>query len=158
LSCGRVTIDAVWIGNWIYWHRSKPQSRYDWRSVGQPVLAPSLIWGPKTRFLLLSVMGLLMWGVLSDERAGLSFTIAAGPRHRINLGSESAGLVTIFYCLRFETSPNLEDQVPVFISPRIQIVKSELLYDWRFTANQFVLSSSPPETHDQSFFSTELLR
>jgi hypothetical protein len=27
-----------------------------------------------------SVAGLLMWGVLSDGRTGLSFTIAAGPR------------------------------------------------------------------------------
>jgi hypothetical protein len=27
-------------------------------------------------------MGLLMWGALSDERTGLSFTVAAGPRQR----------------------------------------------------------------------------
>jgi hypothetical protein len=27
-----------------------------------------------------TVVGLLMWGALSDERTGLSFTIAAGPR------------------------------------------------------------------------------
>jgi hypothetical protein len=36
--------------------------------------------GPKTRFLLLPVAGILMWVALSDERMGLSFTIAAGPR------------------------------------------------------------------------------
>jgi hypothetical protein len=29
----------------------------------------------------LSVAGLLIWGILSDERPQLSFTIAAGPRH-----------------------------------------------------------------------------
>jgi hypothetical protein len=29
-----------------------------------------------------TVAGLLMLGVLSDERAGLSFTIVAGPRQR----------------------------------------------------------------------------
>jgi hypothetical protein len=29
-----------------------------------------------------TVAGLLMWGALSDERTGLSFTIAAGPRQR----------------------------------------------------------------------------
>jgi hypothetical protein len=28
------------------------------------------------------VTGLLMWGALSDERTGLSFTVAAGPRQR----------------------------------------------------------------------------
>jgi hypothetical protein len=39
-----------------------------------------------------------MWGALSDERTDLSFTIAAGPRQRSHFR------VTIFYCLRFETS------------------------------------------------------
>jgi hypothetical protein len=29
--------------------------------------------GPKSRFLLMSVVGLFMWGALSDERTGLSF-------------------------------------------------------------------------------------
>jgi hypothetical protein len=32
-----------------------------------------------------TVAGLLMWGALSDERTGLSFTIAAGPRQRSHL-------------------------------------------------------------------------
>jgi hypothetical protein len=35
--------------------------------------------GPNTRFLLLSVVGLLLWGAPSDERASLSFTMAPGP-------------------------------------------------------------------------------
>jgi hypothetical protein len=40
------------------------------------------IWGPRPDFYYcLTVAGLLMWGTLSDERTGLSFTIAAGPRH-----------------------------------------------------------------------------
>jgi hypothetical protein len=30
--------------------------------------------------------------------------------------------MTIFYCLRFHT-PNLEDQVPVFISPRNRVAQ-----------------------------------
>jgi hypothetical protein len=30
-----------------------------------------------------TVVGLLMWGALSDERTGLSFVYAAGPRQRI---------------------------------------------------------------------------
>jgi hypothetical protein len=34
---------------------------------------------------------LLMWGALSDERTGLSFTIAAGPRQHGDFGSESRG-------------------------------------------------------------------
>jgi hypothetical protein len=32
-----------------------------------------------------------MWGALSDERTGLSFTIAAGPAITVILGSESHG-------------------------------------------------------------------
>jgi hypothetical protein len=36
--------------------------------------------------------------------------------------------------------------------------KSKLLYDWRFTANQFVLASSPLRPTTRFFFSAELLR
>jgi hypothetical protein len=32
------------------------------------------------------------------------------------------------------------------------VSESELLYDWRFTANQFILAPCPFETHDQYFF------
>jgi hypothetical protein len=52
-------------------------------TVSRPVclgVQPHL--GPKTRFLLLSVASLLMWGALSDERTGLWFTIAADPCQR----------------------------------------------------------------------------
>jgi hypothetical protein len=38
-----------------------------------------------------TVAGLLMWGALSDERTGLSFTVALGPRRADNFGSESRG-------------------------------------------------------------------
>jgi hypothetical protein len=38
-------------------------------------------------------------------------------------GSSPAELTTIFYCLRFETPPSLEDQVPVFISPRKRVAR-----------------------------------
>jgi hypothetical protein len=43
-----------------------------------------------------------MWGALSDERTGLSFTIAAGPRQRSHFRVRV--LVTVFYSLRFDTS------------------------------------------------------
>jgi hypothetical protein len=38
--------------------------------------------GPKTRFLFLLVAGLFTWGALSEERTGLSFTVAADSRQR----------------------------------------------------------------------------
>jgi hypothetical protein len=43
------------------------------------------IWGPRQDFYYCqTVVGLLMWGTLSDERTGLLFTIAAGPCQRIH--------------------------------------------------------------------------
>jgi hypothetical protein len=46
----------------------------------------STLWGLRTdRYYCLTVAGLLMWDALSDERTGLSFTIAAGPRQRSHL-------------------------------------------------------------------------
>jgi hypothetical protein len=67
------------------WKRSllKSQSRYDRRSVGQSVLMSRLIWGPRPDlYYCQTLAGLLMWDALSNERTGLSFTIAAGPRQR----------------------------------------------------------------------------
>jgi hypothetical protein len=58
-----------------------------------------------TRYLLLfDSYGLVLWGALSDERMGLSFIYAAGPRqHRLSWVC-ALRLMTVFYCLRFETS------------------------------------------------------
>jgi hypothetical protein len=62
------------------------------------------IWGLRPDFYYCQIVAdLLMWGALSDERTGLPFTIAAGPRQRIlSWVRIPSGLVTIFYCLRFE--------------------------------------------------------
>jgi hypothetical protein len=43
-----------------------------------------------------------MWVALSDERAGLSQLLLV-LANAVILSSESLGLVTIFYCLRFDT-------------------------------------------------------
>jgi hypothetical protein len=43
------------------------------------------IWGLRPDlYYCLTVAGLLVWGALSDERTGLSFAIATGPRRRSN--------------------------------------------------------------------------
>jgi hypothetical protein len=56
-------------------------------TVSRPVclgVKPHL--GHKTRFLLLSdIAGLFMWGALSDERTGLSFTIPANPQLKVEV-------------------------------------------------------------------------
>jgi hypothetical protein len=53
---------------------------------GQPASLSSNkapIWGLRPDFnYCLRVAGLMIWGALSDERTGLSFTIAAGPHQR----------------------------------------------------------------------------
>jgi hypothetical protein len=64
------------------------------------------MWGSQQDFYYCqTVAGLLMWGALSDERTCLPFTITAGPRQRSHFRVRvPVGLVTIFYCLRFEAS------------------------------------------------------
>jgi hypothetical protein len=64
-----------------------------------------------------------MWDALSDERMGVSFTIAAG------LGSESRGNHDHILLSQVRDSPNLEDQVPVFISLR-RMVAHYTLRHW----------------------------
>jgi hypothetical protein len=85
--------------------KSKTELRYDRWSAGQSVLVLSPIWGPRPVFCYSqTVKGLLMWGGLSDERTGLSLITAAGPRRRTYSRVQvPPGLMTIFYCLRFET-------------------------------------------------------
>jgi hypothetical protein len=51
------------------------------------------IWGSRPDiYYCQTVAGLLMWGVLSDERMGLSFAIATGLASTVILGSESSGI------------------------------------------------------------------
>jgi hypothetical protein len=53
---------------------------YERRSGGQSVLVSSPTWGLRPDFYYCqTVTGLLMWGALSNERTGLSFTIVVGP-------------------------------------------------------------------------------
>jgi hypothetical protein len=74
---------------------------------------------PKTRFYYCqTVTGSLIWGALSDERTGLSFTIAAGPL-QVFSSPISAGLITPFCCLIFETPQ------PGGPGPRIYILQEQ---------------------------------
>jgi hypothetical protein len=57
-----------------------------------------------------------MQGVLSDEKSGMYFSIFAEHNQR----SISQVWVPLFYCLHFWDSPDLEDQIPVFISSHVQ--------------------------------------
>jgi hypothetical protein len=79
-----------------------------------------------------------MWGALSDERTGLSFTIAAGFARAVILGSKSSGTHDQILLSQIRDSPNLEGQVPVFISPMDMVPN--------YTSRHWVPFSSPPTT------------
>jgi hypothetical protein len=77
--------------------------------------------------------------IITHERAGLSFTISAGPRQR----SQSRVRVSWDYdhilLSQIRDFPNLEGQVPVFISPANRLVQL-------YTPRHWVPFSSPPST------------
>jgi hypothetical protein len=64
------------------------------------------VWGLRSDFYYCqTVAGLLIWGALSEERTGLSFTIAAGLRQRSHFRVRVPwNSWPHFYCLRSETS------------------------------------------------------
>jgi hypothetical protein len=99
---------------------SESELLYDLRfTASQFVLATSPLRLTTSNFIFqLNTCGYSPYVTPSLTRGGVvSFTIASGPRQR----SHSQVVIT-FYCLRFETPPpNLEGQVPVFISPRNRV-------------------------------------
>jgi hypothetical protein len=58
------------------------------------------IWGPRPDFYYSQTAAdLLIWGTLSDERTGVSFKIAAGPRQRSHTACELGSWPNIYYSL-----------------------------------------------------------
>jgi hypothetical protein len=117
---------------------AKPKSKlyYSQWSVGQSILVLSPVWGPRP-YLFLSVVSLLMWGTLSDERIGLSFTIVAGLHQRSHFWVRVLRLMTIFYCLRFETPPTWRARSPYLYPPGTG--------EPSYAPRHWVPSSSPPK-------------
>jgi hypothetical protein len=69
-----------------------------------------------------------MWGALSDERTGLPFIMAAGLDSAVILRSESRETRDHILLSQIRDSPNLEGQVPVFISPRHWVPFSSIVF------------------------------
>jgi hypothetical protein len=91
---------------------------YNRRSVGQSVSASSPIWGSRPDFCYCqTVAGLLMWGALSDEGMGLSFTIAAGPRQRSHSQARVPRGSRLYFALSDLRLPQPGGRVPVFTPP-----------------------------------------
>jgi hypothetical protein len=61
---------------------------------------------------------LSIWGALSDERTGLLFAVAAGLASAVIFASESCGAHDHILLPQIRDSPNLEGQIPVFMSFR----------------------------------------
>jgi hypothetical protein len=90
---------------------------YDWLSVSQYALVSSTLRDLQPDITSCRYVAVLfVWGALSDERTGLQFAVQS-----LNAPSR-AELETILYCLIWD-SPNLEGQVPVFISPRNRVAQ-----------------------------------
>jgi hypothetical protein len=99
---------------------SKLKLLYDWQSVSMFRSRAHSGTCDQNYFLsegfCLKVAVVSLWGALSDEKTGLQFAMQS-----LN-GPSRAEPVTILYCLIWNT-PNLEVQVPVFISPRNRVAQ-----------------------------------
>jgi hypothetical protein len=107
--------------------------------------------------------GLLMWGALSYERTGLSFTkLLLVLASAVILGSKSCETHDHILLAQVRHSPNLEGQVPVFIFPRNRVAlgslfiasksksksKLKLCYDqWSVGQCQSPIQGPRPDVH-----------
>jgi hypothetical protein len=110
---------------WFITELSKSQSQSYLTSDGQSASlswCQAPIWGLRPDFYYCqTVAGLLMWGALFDERMGLLFTIAAGSRQRSHSWVQVLWDSWPYFTVSDRDSPNLEGQIPVFISPRNRV-------------------------------------
>jgi hypothetical protein len=108
------TTDSVWVLSYI---------TTDGQSVSLSWYQAHM-WGLWPDFYYCQTLaGLFIWGALSDKRTDLSFTIAAVFASAVILRSESRGDHDLLLLSQIWDSPILEDQVPVFISPRNRVAR-----------------------------------
>jgi hypothetical protein len=95
------------------------------RSVCLGVKHPSVVVGGGARpgFCCCQASCLLMWSAFSDERTGLSFTITDGPRQRNHSRVGVPRDSWPYFTVSDSRPPNLEGQVPIFISPRNRVAQ-----------------------------------
>jgi hypothetical protein len=109
------------------------------------------IWGLRPDFhCCQTVMGLLMWGALSDERSGLFIftTVLVSPVQSFS-GPSPVGLTTIFYCLRIEASLSVASYDSQGYSESIR----PRLHTGVLPANQLLVLSVPGEVRRQKTMS-----
>jgi hypothetical protein len=96
----------------------RSKSCYDRRSVGQSILVSSTHLGPKTRFLLSDSCGFVDVGRPLWREDGFVFYKYCCPLLRKSIsGPSPAGLMPIFYWLRFETPRTWRARSPYLYPP-----------------------------------------
>jgi hypothetical protein len=122
--------------------KSNSKLYYNWRPVDKSSLVSSPIWGPRPDICYCqTVAGLLMWGALSD------YCCWSSPAQSFS-GSSPTGLVTIFYCLRFET-PQTWTAISYYFHSRLRV----RVTSWLPVYRQLVLIGAKPlEGHKRFFF------
>jgi hypothetical protein len=95
---------------------------------------------PKIRFYCCrTVVGLLMWNTPPDEKTGLSLQLLLSLARAVILSYMSYGTYNHILLSPTQDSPNLEDQVPIFIYPWNNVAQS--------TSWHWIPFLSPPKTH-----------
>jgi hypothetical protein len=166
----------------------------DRRSVGHSLLVSSSHLRPTTRIFSCQKFNGFWCGALSLTRGRVCrLQLLLLLARAVILGSESCGTHDHTLLSQIRDSPNMEGQVPVFISPMNRVTQlytsgigfpfrrllrfaalrwrysnppprgklptateSELFYDWRLTANQFVLTASPLRLTTREFLNWTL--
>jgi hypothetical protein len=131
---------GVIVGKWCFLCNSESKACYDRRPVAQSILVSSPHLKPKIWFLLLSGscwffdVGRALW----REGGSVVYNCCRSSPAQSFLGPSSAGLVTIFYCLRLETPPTWRTRYPYLYPPGT---------GWpSYTPRHWVPFSSPPTT------------
>jgi hypothetical protein len=114
----------------------KSKLYYDGQAVGQSVLVPVTHLRPATNFLtylwlfldscLFVDVGRPLW----REVGSVVFSFCRASPAQSFSDLSPMGLTSIFYCLYFSDSSNLEGQAPVFISPRVVCLISIHIITW----------------------------
>jgi hypothetical protein len=167
LSCisGCVTIDGVWIGEWIFWSLIYTTWNDTLQITDMQRLVSSAITVSTSRFLATA-------STEGDCSASRTQVLLSQPPVK-----NSCQLITNWVpgwrpfhtnLLVFPSQADFQLNCPVirtlssptrcFTSLHLsELDQKNLLYDWRFTANHFVLASSPLRLTTGFFFSTETL-
>jgi hypothetical protein len=150
LSRVRVTLDGVWIDNWIYW----PLSNRNYTSLTELHTRNIIVTTAHIKSSLVIDFNTVLW-----RPYRLAYIPQLNQLHRLSLlFTHSLAILSAL-----QLTPRL---AAISHQPLHRLTfdwlssesESEILYDWRFTANQFVLATSPLRLTTSIFFSTEHLR